>query len=143
MKTKLSSGLFNQYSCSFPFSQQFLSSETLFSCLYYPWTLNRSTFWSLHRTTIWSLWKGPNFGPYIQVHILDLHEGPKSGPRIEGPHSAGGSTQVHEGPHRDHGHVLHKVHYKYIKSRFQTAIEVKTIIIGHFFYSNQILCVGW
>ena len=35
---------------------------------------------------------------------------PKSGPRIEGPHSAGGSAQVHEGPHRDHGHVLHKVH---------------------------------
>ena len=46
--------------------------------------------------------------PQSKVHILDLlHEGPKSGPRIEGPHSAGGSTRVHEGPHRDHGHVLH------------------------------------
>ena len=31
------------------------------------------------------------------------------GPRIEGPHSARGSTEVHEGPHRDHGHVLHNV----------------------------------
>ena len=41
------------------------------------------------------------------LDFLDLHEGPKSGPRIEGPHSAGGSTQVHEGQHRDHGHVLH------------------------------------
>ena len=38
---------------------------------------------------------------------MDLHEGPKSGPWIEGPHSTGGSTRVHEGPHRDHGHVLH------------------------------------
>ena len=36
-------------------------------------------------------------------------KGPIFSPRIEGPHSAGGSTQVHEGPHRDHGHVLHKV----------------------------------
>ena len=45
---------------------------------------------------------------------MDLHEGPKCGPRIEGPHSAGGSIQVHEGPHRDHGQVLHKVHYIYI-----------------------------
>jgi hypothetical protein len=53
--------------------------------------------------------EGPKFGPYIEVDILDLHEGTKSGPRIESPHSAGGSTQVHEGPHRDHGHVLHKV----------------------------------
>ena len=30
------------------------------------------------------------------------------GPIIEGSQSEGGSTQVHEGPHRDHGHVLHK-----------------------------------
>ena len=43
--------------------------------------------------------KGLRFRPQIQ--------GPISGPRIEGPHSAGGSTQVHEGPHRDHGNVLH------------------------------------
>ena len=43
---------------------------------------------------------GPDFGPYI---------GPKLGPRIERPHSAEGSSQIHEGPHRDHGHVLHKV----------------------------------
>ena len=34
--------------------------------------------------------------------------GPKSGQRIEGPYSAEGSSQVHEGPHRDHGHVMHK-----------------------------------
>ena len=52
---------------------------------------------------------GPDFGPYIQVQILNFCEGPKSGPRIKGPHSAGGPTKVHEGPHRDHGHVLHKV----------------------------------
>ena len=37
---------------------------------------------------------------------MDLHEGPISGPKIEGPHSSGGSTQVHEGPHRYHGNVL-------------------------------------
>ena len=42
---------------------------------------------------------------------LGLHEGPKSGPRFEGPHSAEGSSQVHAGPHRDHGHVMHMVLY--------------------------------
>ena len=33
------------------------------------------------------------------------HEGPKS--RIEDPHYVEGFSEVHEGPHRDHGHVLH------------------------------------
>ena len=51
----------------------------------YLWTLNRSTFWSQHRITIWT--------------------------QFEGPHSARGSTQVHEGPYRDYGHVLHNAKY--------------------------------
>ena len=34
---------------------------------------------------------------------------PESGPRIEGHHSANGSLQVHEGPHKTHGHVMHKI----------------------------------
>ena len=40
---------------------------------------------------------GPDFGSYIYVHILDLHVGLKFGPRIEGPHSAGGSMKDHIG----------------------------------------------
>ena len=46
----------------------------------------------------------PNYG---SIFLTFLPMDPQSVPRIEGPHSAGGSTQVHEGPHRDHGHVLH------------------------------------
>ena len=42
--------------------------------------------------------------------IPNLREGPKSGPRIEGPHSADGSSQVHAGLHRDHGYAMHMVH---------------------------------
>ena len=44
--------------------------------------------------------------------------GPKTGPRIEGPYSytAEGSSQVNEGPHRDHGHVIHNI--QKIKSLF-------------------------
>ena len=49
----------------------------------------------------------------ISFLYIEGHEGPKFGPRIEGSHSAGGSSQVHEGPHRDHGHVLHKVRLWY------------------------------
>jgi hypothetical protein len=37
-----------------------------------------------------------------------VHEGPKYVPRIECPHSSEGSSQVHEGPNRDHGHDMHK-----------------------------------
>ena len=58
----------------------------------------------MHRSRFWSLYIGPHFGFYI---------GLKSGPRIEGPYSARGSTQVHEGPHRDHGHVLHNAKHDY------------------------------
>ena len=110
MKTKLSSGLFNQYSCSFPFSQQFLSSETLFSCLYYPWTLNRSTFWSLHRTTIWSLWKGPNFGPYIQVTFWTFM-------RVQNLDLGLKVHILHEGPHRSMKDHIGTMVMFYIRSR--------------------------
>ena len=84
-------------------------------------------------TKIWSLVMGPFFGPSIGTilmwsqnrdqklvpnygsifwtfyrdHFNSYSVGPKCGPWIEGPQSAGGSTRVHEGPHRDHGDVLH------------------------------------
>ena len=98
MKTKLSSWLFDQYSSSFPLSYQVLHLETMFPCLYYPWSriwsLNRSRIWSLNRSRIWSLnrlriWSsnrtkmgtlyiGPNFSTYIYVLNVDLHKGPYS-----------------------------------------------------------------
>ena len=34
--------------------------------------------------------------------------------KFQVPHSAEGSSKVHEGPHRDHGHVLHKIQNKVI-----------------------------
>ena len=61
----------------------------------------------MHRSQFWSLYIGPHFGPSCRAH----NEGIISGPRIEGPHFAGGSTQVHEGPHRDHDHVLHNAQH--------------------------------
>ena len=49
--------------------------------------------------TIFLTFYGNLFNNYIVCwkQILDLHEGPKFGPGIEGPHSAEGSSQVHEG----------------------------------------------
>ena len=48
------------------------------------------------------------------IRDQELHEGPKFRPRIKGPHSSEVSSQVHEGPYRNHGHVLHKVLYNYM-----------------------------
>ena len=39
---------------------------------------------------------------------FDIHEGPKSGLRIECPQPEDGSSKVLEGPHRYHGHIMHK-----------------------------------
>ena len=62
---------------------------------------------------LWFYAQRPYFLDYITHYSIcpdfDPHIGPKFGPRIERPHSAEGSLQIHEGPHRDHGHILHKV----------------------------------
>jgi hypothetical protein len=89
------------------------------------------------------LHEGPKSGPRIEgphsarvsTHV---HEGPKSEPRIEGPHSAGGSTQVHEGPQRDHGHVLHKVPICHVKlMKVKCSPELLTKLIKAFTDSPQ------
>ena len=47
---------------------------------------------------------------------MDLHEGPKSKYRIKGPHSARGFSKFHEGPHRNNGHVMHKIQFESMTS---------------------------
>ena len=69
--------------------------------------------------------QGPECGPRIETKIWSLIMGPFMGPRIEGLHSAGGSTQVHEEPHRDHGHVLHKVPF-FKKISYKVLFSVQT-----------------
>ena len=40
------------------------------------------------------------------MKYLVLNEGSKSGPKIEGPLSEEGSSQILEGLHRDRGHIM-------------------------------------